>query len=122
LLDTYAWVEFFKGTEKGAKVNEIIKSMQCFTSIISLAELSEWIERENLNRNEIIGGVKKSSAIINLDEELIELAGKINFHKKKEIKGFGMIDAIILATSKIYGLKIVTGDQHFKSEENAIIL
>lgn len=122
MLDTYAWVEFFKGTEKGAKVNEIIKSMQCFTSIISLAELSEWIERENLNRNEIIGGVKKSSAIINLDEELIELAGKINFHKKKEIKGFGMIDAIILATSKIYGLKIVTGDQHFKSEENAIIL
>lgn len=121
LLDTYAWVEFFNGTEKGARVKGILEKETCFTSAICLAELSEWIERENLNRARKMKEVKNLSSIIELDNETLELAGILKVEKRKKTKGFGMVDAIILATAKQYGLKIVTGDKHFKGE-NAILL
>ena len=121
LLDTFAWIEFFNGTEKGAKVKQLLKENACFTSAICLAELSEWIERNGLDRKEKMNAVKKLSSIIGLDEQTLELAGLLKVKKRKTVKGFGMLDAIILATAKQYKLKIVTGDKHFK-EENAILL
>jgi len=121
LLDTYAWVEFFNGTKKGKKVKAILEKENCFTSAICLAELSEWIERENLDRKEKMHEVKALSSILGLDLETLELAGLLKVQKRKQEKGFGLIDAIILATAKIHGLKIVTGDKHFK-QENTIML
>ena len=121
LLDTYAWIEFFNGTEKGVKVKQLLKEKACFTSAICLAELSEWIERNNIDRNSKMNAVKNLSSIIGLDQQTLELAGILKIKKRKTAKGFGLIDAIILATAKQYRLKIVTGDKHFK-EENAILL
>ena len=121
LIDTYAWIEFFNGTEKGAKVKEILKNNACFTSAICLAELSEWIERERLDGKDKLNAVKSLSSIIGLDEETLLLAGILKVEKRKRVKGFGLLDAIVLATAKQYGLKIVTGDKHF-SGENAILL
>ena len=121
LLDSYAWVEFFNGTEKGKKVKAFLEKENCFTSAISIAELSEWIERERLNRKEKMREIKTLSSVLSLDLELLELAGIVKIQKRRKEKGFGLIDAIILATAKTHGLKIVTGDKHFK-EEKAVML
>jgi len=121
LVDTFAWVEFFNGTSKGTKVKRILGKNACFTSAICLAELSEWIEREKLDRRKIMNAVKRLSSIIGLDELTLELAGILKVKKRKKVKGFGLIDAIILATAKIYGLKVITGDKHFRGE-NALLL
>ncbi|MFH1588936.1 MAG: PIN domain-containing protein [Candidatus Diapherotrites archaeon] len=121
LLDTYVWIELFNGTDKGEKVKQLIQSNACFTSSISLAELSEWIEKEKLNRKEILSYVKNFSAIIEADQKTMELAGIIKVQKRKEMKGFGLVDAIILASAKEFNLTVVTGDKHFK-EENSLIL
>ncbi len=59
LLDTFAWVEFFRGTKKGIKVKKILKENQCFTSAISLAELSYWCKKEKIEIKKIILDVKK---------------------------------------------------------------
>lgn len=121
LLDTYAWVEFFNATEKGAKVKEFLKNNPCFTSAISIAELSEWIEKEKLDRQKKLFEIKNLSTILEVDQEILELAGMLKVKKRETEKNFGMIDAIILATAKQYHLKIVTGDKHFAGE-NAILL
>jgi len=124
LLDTYAWVEFFKGTNKGKEVKEILKKERCYTSIISIAELVEWCLKNNLETKigEYIKNINKISIILNLDEEIVLLAGKINHERKKKIKGWGMIDSLISATSISYNLNILTGDIHFKDLSNAKIL
>ncbi|MBI4210913.1 MAG: PIN domain-containing protein [Candidatus Diapherotrites archaeon] len=121
LLDTNAWIEYFKGTKKGLQVREILHSKQCYTCSISLAELSEWIEKENIDRSEKLNGVKSQSTIVFPDARTLESAGIIKCRKRKTFKDFGMIDAIILATAKTYGLQIVTGDSHFK-DENVFML
>lgn len=116
LLDTYAWIEYFRGTKKGIEVKAILHSKQCYTSAMSLAEISEWIEKENANRQEKLNGMKSLSTLIFPDSQVLESAGIIKVQKRKTAKGFGMIDAIILATAKLHGLQVITGDQHFNGE------
>lgn len=121
LLDTFAWIEFFKGTVKGQKVKEILADNPCFTSAISIAELSEWVEKEKLGRKHVFHTVKNLSAIIELSQEELEFAGILKLEKRKTAKDFGIIDAIILAVSKNRKLKLVTGDRHFQGE-NVLML
>jgi len=124
LLDTYAWVEFFKGTNEGKKVKEILKKEKCYTCIVSIAELVEWCSKNNLKEEikEYFKAITKSSVILNLDEEISLLAGKINHERKKNIEGWGMMDSLILATAISYDIKILTGDTHFKDLPNVEML
>lgn len=121
LLDTYAWIEYFLGSKKGKKVKRMLKEAECFTSAISLAEISYWLAKNKSNQ-EKLSLVKNFSTVLSLDNDLLEAAGRISYQKKQDIKDFGLIDAIILATSKAYGLPVVTGDKHFEKEEGTIML
>ena len=121
LLDTFAWVEFFRGTKKGEVVKKLLEEKSCFTSAISIAELSEWIERKELDRKKTLQTVKRYSGIISADLETLELSGILKVEKRKKEKGIGLVDCIILATAMRYNLKVVTGDPHFK-DENALLL
>ncbi len=121
LFDTSAWVEYFSGSEKGKKVSECINSNTCFTSIISIAELSSICVEKKYNPVELLFQVKSFSYLIDIDENILLLAGKIKQEKRKTFKNFGLIDAIILSTAKQLGLKILSCDKHFEGE-NAIIL
>ena len=78
--------------------------------------------RENLNGKDLIKFIINSSKISDLNFEISFLAGELNFQRKKIVKNWGMIDSLILATSLIYGLKILTKDSHFRSLENVEIL
>lgn len=121
LLDSYAWVEYFISSRKGGAVKEIIRKNHCFTSAVSIAELSEWAEKEGRERTKLLDAVRSLSEVLLPDESTFELAGVLKHEKRKKSKNFGTIDAVILATSKQYSLKVVTGDKHF-SDENSIML
>ena len=121
LLDTYAWIEYWKGTPKGKKVEGFLVESQCYTSSLSLAELSEWVEKENRGREEIFETVKGDSIVLVASDSILEQAGILKVQKRKTVKDMGMVDCIILATARAYGLPIVTGDRHF-AQENAVML
>jgi predicted nucleic acid-binding protein len=122
LLDTSAWVEFFIKSEKGEIVKKYIKTGECQTSIATLAEISNWAMRENLNGKELTDFIILSSKLLHLNSEISFLAGKLNFKRKKIVKNWGMMDSLILATSLLYDLKILTKDLHFKDLENVEML
>ena len=124
LFDTSAWIEFFEGTDKSKAVEEIIKNVENYTSEITFAEIVNWCFKNQIEDKvvEYIGGIKKGSKILKLDEAIIISAGKLNFERKKIVKNWGMVDSLILATSLLYDLKILTKDSHFKGLENVEIL
>lgn len=122
LLDSSAWVEFFIKSEKGEVVKNILKTKECYTSIVTLAEISNWAMKENLNGKELAQFIINSSIVLNLNFQISFLAGELNFKRKKIIKNWGMVDSWILATSLLYDLKILTKDSHFKDLENVEIL
>ena len=120
VIDSYAWIEYFKGTSSGEKARVFIEKGSAATSSITLAELQEKYFREKWNTFELdLKFITNKTALIPVDSKVSLLAGKINFQYKKEKRDWGMSDSIILATAKISSAKIVTGDRHFKDIQEA---
>ncbi|MBI5060922.1 MAG: PIN domain-containing protein [Candidatus Aenigmarchaeota archaeon] len=122
MLDTYAWIEHFKGNEKGKVVDGFIINEDCYTSILSLAEIAEWCLKNRLEAEYYINVVKKLSKILDLDEGIALFGAKLSFEHKKIIRDWGIIDSIIYATARIYNQKILTGDKHFETLEEVVLL
>ena len=114
LLDTSAWTEFFIGSEKGKRVKGVLHKYDCYTSIVTLAEVTNWALKEDRNTKILVEVIKHLSNIIKLDDDISVLAGKLNFDRKKLDKKWGMLDSFILASGMIYSLKILTKDNDFK--------
>ncbi|MBI2452027.1 PIN domain-containing protein [Candidatus Pacearchaeota archaeon] len=121
VIDSYAWVEYFRGSEKGAKAKEFIESGKAATSSVTIAELSEKYERESKEFEEDFNFIILQTKIVNLDMGLARKSGKINFENKKIIKNWGMADSIILAAANLFGARVVTGDEHFRNLNSIMI-
>ena len=124
LLDTSAWIEFLRGTKQGKKVANVLNSENNFTSIITIAELSNWCLKNNLEKHitNYLDQMKIHTQILEIDETIMLLAGKFNFERKKRIKNWGMIDSIILSSALKYDLNIITKDTQFSDIENVQLL
>ena len=121
IIDSYAWVEYFKGSEQGEVAKDFIENKNSATSVITIAELSEKYEREGKDFKEDFDFILSQTKIIQLNSEIALLSGKINYENKKKIKNWGMADAIILATAKNNKSKVVTGDEHFRNLDSVMI-
>ncbi len=121
LLDTFAWIELWKGTEKGLKVKQIVQSTECFTSTISIAELAYFAECVGADRKKMNETVLRFSTLLEVNRDILEQGGVLKAQKRKTIADFGLVDAILLATSKQYNLPIVTGDPHFHGENTVML-
>jgi predicted nucleic acid-binding protein len=123
VIDSYAWIEYFRGSSSGTKAKEFIESGSAATSALTLAELREKYLRENWNSfdSDFKFMTTKTSSVA-IDKEISLLSGRINYENKKKSKNWGMSDSIILATARIYSAKVVTGDPHFKELKDAIMI
>jgi len=122
MLDTGSWVEFFRGTQKGEKVREVISKGQVYTSMISLAELSTWCLKNRLNVEDYLKVVKTSSVVLKLSPDIIKKAGSMNYIQKRDNPTWNMLDSLIYATSRVYKLDLMTDDEHMKGMDGVVEL
>lgn len=124
LIDSFAWIEYFRGTKEGEKVKRLLENFRCFTHTVVIAELSDKYSRENYSFwSQDLQFISENSVLLNLDMQTASEAGKIKQLVRKKYKNkFGLVDAIILATAKKMNAKVVTGDKHFKPLENVEFL
>ena len=115
VIDTYAWMEYFRGSGEGKITQNYIEHEDCATSSVTIAELSEKYKRENKKFEEDFYFIVATAKIMDLSSEIALMAGEINYENKKKIKNWGMSDSIILATAKLLNAKVITGDEHFKN-------
>ena len=114
LLDTYAWIEYFKGSAKGKKVQNFLKNEEILTPSIALVELSCKAFKEDWDFVKCLEFIKTKSLIVDLNEEIIINIGKVYCEMRKEKPHFSLPDSIILCSAIIEKAKILTGDKHFK--------
>ncbi|QGA81049.1 PIN domain-containing protein [Candidatus Nanohalobium constans] len=123
LLDTWAWIEFYIGSEKGKEIYQKIEEAKCYTSIVSLAEMSDNYQSGNLKSDnkwsEIRGFVESKTEVVTLTPEICGNAGKIKQQEREKFSDFGLMDAIILSTARKNDLELITGDKHLKDKERA---
>ena len=114
VIDSYAWVEYFRGSDEGLIAKDHIEGENCATASVTIAELSEKYRRENKEFKDDITFIISKTKILNLNTEIALRAGEINFENKRKIKNWGMSDSIILATAQFLNARVITGDEHFR--------
>ncbi len=114
LLDTSAWVEYFKGSEKGRRIKIILAEPEVYTSAISIAEISKWLYENNIPPELGVEQLKINSIIINLEEPILIESGKRYFALRKIKPKIGLIDTIIYVSAIIHNFTLVTTDFDFQ--------
>lgn len=120
-IDTYAWIEYILGTEKGLVLQKILmdKKNKIFTLESTLAEIKDWCLREKYDFNIVYPKIRQDTFLAPLFEDDWLNAAEIKHEMRKTAKDFGLIDALLLAYQKKFSnVVIVTGDQHFKGLKN----
>lgn len=124
VIDAYAWIEFFTGSEEGRRVKEMLESAdEVYTPDTVLAEIARKYIREGADGKTVEARLEIISAVSNIsyiDAELaleaarcyLELAAKA---RETKLNLPSLFDAIVLATGRTLKSKIVTGDEHFKN-------
>lgn len=121
LVDSWAWIEYLKGTKAGERAKGIIESSEdvAIVSTINIAEVFHWILRfydEKLAK-EKLRVIKRRTFVCDVNEEIALRAAKV----KKERK-WGLGDSIIYATAKEEKAKVLTGDPDFKGLDDVIFI
>jgi predicted nucleic acid-binding protein len=123
VIDSYAWIVQFTGTSASNKIVELfVNAEELYTPDIVLAEVARKYIRENVEDAIVkkrLQQINENSKIVNLDPriafESANCYSEILSHaKKNKLNTPSLSDAIILATARVLGAKVLTGDQHFK--------
>lgn len=124
LFDTYAWIEYFRGSDEGKSARKYIESdIDILTPTIALAELSDKYTRSEKrkeweeNRRQI---VELRSDIVTLSPDSADEAGEIKSKMRKEHGDFPLADGMILSIARENECRVLTGDKHMKDLEGAI--
>jgi predicted nucleic acid-binding protein len=124
VVDAWAWIEYLIGSEKGAKLEEILEdeTTEVYTCAVTLAEVVSKVAREGKDTEVAYSLLLSNSQIIDADEELSKNAGLLHAEMRKTEKDFGLADSYVLATTTKMKSKILTGDLHFKNVAGALLL
>ena len=131
VTDSYAWIEHFIGSDKGRKVDQILKNAEeVYTPDTVLAEIARKYVREGTEPKVVhqrLEEIGEASNIIFIDTRLATSAAVSyieleDFAKQNKLNRPSLFDAIVLATGKSIKAKILTGDSHFKNLPETIWL
>ena len=120
IIDTYAWVEYLTGSEKGKRVKELFQDTKnrFITIECCLAELKGWTIKENLHFQEILNIVQTNSKIIPVLMNDWIHAAAIKSEIAKGVRDFGLVDALLIAKQNNLKCRIITADKHFTNLKN----
>jgi predicted nucleic acid-binding protein len=121
LFDTWAWWEVLQGSAKGAALQHRYldaPGVQVFTASISLGELSAKPSSGGAEESILlaVSSILHASAIVDLSGELAVNAGMLRARLRKRSKSASLADAIVLATARKSGARVISTDRAFAGE------
>lgn len=122
VFDTFAWIDYFLDTKNAIAIENYLDNKDVITPSIVLLELSYKANKENWDFKKCLNFIKVKSRILGFNESFVLQFGEIYNKVKKQVKGIGLADCIILAIAILNNAKVLTGDPHFKNMENVIFL
>jgi toxin FitB len=119
LFDSSAWLEYFFGSEKGAKIRQLIEKENeaIITTKINIFEIYHKMlkEKGKEDAERCTSFVILKSHVDELSTETIKLATEEKIKRK-----IGMADAIIIATAIKYDARVYTTDNDFEKVKKII--
>ena len=116
ILDSFAWVEYFRGTDAGRLVADELEAPAVGTPLVVVAELRDKYVRDHLpDWSRDLAFIKEATALLPEDEAIAVHAGETKNRMRAEgRRDFGLIDGIIYETARAVDAILVTGDPHFR--------
>ncbi len=121
ILDTYAWIELFNGTEKGKRVFDIINNHSCASSLLVFFELSDKCFRDNLDFELYKKYILTKVGIIPLSLSLADTVGANKSVLRKIDTNISLADSIHYTTARENNAIFVTGDSDFKNVSESVL-
>jgi predicted nucleic acid-binding protein len=130
VYDTYAWVEYFRGSGKGTVVKELLDTQEGYTPSIVLAELARKYRREGFSVDDILKRllfIESKTEIITIDIDVSLRASEVylellNISKRLKLRTPSLADAIVYSIALLKHDNLVTGDKLFKNIDNVIYI
>jgi len=118
LVDTWAWIEYWKHPESAAR--EIIEGdSDLFISAMTIAEVAQQYASSGEEMVDArIGDMLRRCTVLPVDRNIAKAAGLL---RHRVISG-GIADAVILATARLGGCTVVTGDLHFRDLPDVLFI
>ena len=123
VVDSWAWVEYLRGSEAGKRVDtRISQAGEVWTTVISLTEVVSKYRREKLSEQTAIEAISSLSKFeLPSRNDAIE-AGRIHAEVKTKSANFGLADAFVLQLARKVKGKVLTGDSDFKGLREAELI
>lgn len=130
VLDSYAWIEYFLGSDAGKVVKGILDAEEATTPSIVLAEIARKYLRERIEEKNVLERllfITANSAIAEINADIGVSAAKayselLEKTRREKLNKPSLADGIILATGRCLRAKILTGDEHFKGLDEAVYI
>jgi predicted nucleic acid-binding protein len=120
VIDSWAWVEYLRGSEAGRKVSERIShEEELWTSVVSLTEIVSKYRREGLSEQTAVEAISSLSRLGAPDRGDAAEAGRIHAEVRSKSPNFGLADSFVLQLARKVGAKVLTGDPHFEGLSEA---
>lgn len=129
VVDSYAWIEIFIGSDHGEKALKIIQeSEEAYTPDIVLAEVARKYMREGAGEAVIqqrLKTIEEATEVTQVSPQIALESAKcymqlVEKARRENLTAPSLFDAIILATAKTLNAKLITGDLHFKGLSQTI--
>lgn len=120
VVDSWAWLEFFKGTARGALVKRYLTTASSVnTPATNLYEvLYRTLEDEGTDAASKAGVfIENHSHIIAIDKQIASAAVDVRREEKLHA-----IDALALAAARMLEAKLLTGDPHFRGKKGVLFI
>jgi len=126
VVDAYAWIEVFLGSETGQRAKSIIEDAEgVLTPGTVLAGLrdhgAQEVEREAAEPTvrKRLATMLEASEAVDVDADLAVEAAKATIQLERRAASSGLrrpslFDGIVLASARMNKAKVLTGDEHFK--------
>lgn len=111
VVDTSAWIEWLTDSAIGKELGKHLQDKaQCIVPTIVQLELSKWMVREvGEDQADQVIAYTTRCVVVPLDTTLALLAA--DFHREHRL---ATADAVIYATARHQGARLITCDAHFK--------
>jgi len=128
--DSYAWIEYFLGSDSGRIVKEYVDAGELVTPSIVLAEVARKYLREGMKEEDVarrLSFIEFNSTVKEIDSELSIAAARAYLElleraKTEGLKKPSLADGIVLAIGRILKAKIITGDEHFRGLDEVVYI
>ena len=123
VVDSWAWVEYLRGSRRGEKFRELIEEKsELFTHAVSVAEIISKLRRENLDYAEAWRTIASNSKIVVPSGTDALETGLLHASLKRERHNFSLADAFVLFSARENRARVLTGDPDFTGLKDAFII